>query len=193
MRLMTRHRGYAVAIVTALVLLGGCGGDEPEPGSGPGSGPSALSVSPRPTPPPPSPPDPVEAIREVKTPQEFIRLWEKTETEMLNTGDTAVYRAITEGCVPCKKLAKQVEGFYAAGGYVKTKGWRVDSIKRAGKSGGNPVFVVRRTVEPTVYRESKTGPVKGLAGGRTATRVTLVNEQFEGWLLVEAFKMPVTR
>jgi hypothetical protein len=135
----------------------------------------------------------VEAIREVKTPQEFIRLWRDVTTEMFNTGDTAVYRAITEGCVPCKQTADDVEKYYAAGGYVKTKGSRIDSIKRAGRDGGNPVFVVRRTAEPTRYRESKTGPVKRLAGGRTATRVTLVNEQFEGWLILETFKMSVTR
>jgi hypothetical protein len=117
MRSMTKHGGFVTALLTAVLLLGGCSDDEPEA--------APLPIrSPLPTPPSRSP-DPGETVREVKTPQEFIRLLNEIETETINTGDTEEYRAITQGCEPCKKTADRIEGFYAKGGYAKTKGSRI--------------------------------------------------------------------
>ncbi|MGL5823923.1 MAG: hypothetical protein ACRCYU_03650 [Nocardioides sp.] len=176
--------GRVVAVIAVLVLgLAGCSDDAPESAGWP-------TPTPRPTPPAPTP-DPIRDIRRVKTAEEFIRLWDRTETEMLTTGNTKVYRAITEGCVPCRQSAKDVEGFYAKGGYVRTEGSRVVSIKRAGTSGGWPAYEVHETAPRSTYRESKNGPIKKLSGGKIWTRVTVAKEQFEGWLIVEAFDLPV--
>ncbi|MGL5825395.1 MAG: hypothetical protein ACRCYU_11355 [Nocardioides sp.] len=38
----------------------------------------------------------------MKTAEEFIRLWDRVGTDVINTGDTEVYRAITEGCQSCR-------------------------------------------------------------------------------------------
>ena len=167
-----------LVLAAVTLLLAGCSGDDPQAGPSP----TTPTQTPLPTAPTPTP-EPGELIRKVKTAKEFIQLADKAETRMLNTGDTAEYLAISKGCVPCEKTAQRVERFYARGGYVKTKGSRIDSIKRAGTFDGNPAFEVRDTAQPTEYRESKSGPIKRLEGGRSASKLVLVKEQFGGCCL----------
>ncbi|MGL5826900.1 MAG: hypothetical protein ACRCYU_19130 [Nocardioides sp.] len=174
-----------VALIAVLVLgLVGCSDDPSESAAG------WPTPTPRPTPPSPTP-DPIRDIRQVKTAEEFIRLWRTASTEATNTGDTKVYRAITRDCVPCQAFAKDLELFYAKGGYAKTGKSRIDSIKRDGSTSLGSVFKVWETAPPTKYKESKTGPVKRLSGGKIGTEVTVIQEQFAGWLIVDALKLPV--
>ncbi|MGL5826467.1 MAG: hypothetical protein ACRCYU_16895, partial [Nocardioides sp.] len=93
-----------MALFAVLVFgVAGCSDDSPE---------SAAWPTPTPLPTPPSPtPDPIRDIRQVKTAEEFIRLWIKAGTEATNTGDTKVYRAITRDCQSCQAFAKNIDRF----------------------------------------------------------------------------------
>ena len=53
---------------------------------------------------------------------------------MENTGDTAEYRELSSECKACTDLAKIIEGWYAAGGYVEWGGWKILSIRARGGS-----------------------------------------------------------
>ncbi|MGL5827829.1 MAG: hypothetical protein ACRCYU_23940, partial [Nocardioides sp.] len=108
-----RLRSARLVALIAVLALGvvGCSDDSPD------SPESAAWPTPTPRPTPPSPtPDPIRDIRQVKTAEEFIRLWIKAGTEATNTGDTKVYRAITRDCQSCQAFAKDLERFDAKGG-----------------------------------------------------------------------------
>jgi hypothetical protein len=93
---------------------------------------------------------------------------------MQNTGDTADYRSISRGCRPCQAVADQVEGYFEAGGFVRTKGWSIKSVDlSASGPGGQITATVAVSSAPTEYRESADSDVKRLEGGSITELMTL--------------------
>jgi hypothetical protein len=114
--------------------------------------------------------------------EHFIRRWAGVEKQMENTGKTAAYLSFSKACKACTKLATQVEGFYAGGGYVKWGGWRITSIRVNAHNGGTTTYAVRNRSLPTVYKESSSGALKHLSGGVTTELLTL-KRTASGWLV----------
>ena len=85
---------------------------------------------------------------------------------MFVTGDTTAYRAMTPGCVPCAKLADRIEGYYAAGGWVKAKPWRVVSIKLVRNGKRDQTYYVDTEIPPAVVRDSSEHSPIRLPSGR---------------------------
>ncbi|MGH3345436.1 MAG: hypothetical protein ACRDO4_00515 [Nocardioides sp.] len=108
-------RRTAVLAVAAAVLLAGCQ-DEPEP-----------RFEPTPTE-SPSESDPSEEP-EAQTAEEFIRAWVALDAAMQQTGESSAYLGASANCTPCTDFAMRVEKVYAAGGEIRTDGWRVVSIQ----------------------------------------------------------------
>ena len=91
---------------------------------------------------------------------------------MQNTGVTAEYLEMSASCRPCLEVAAQIEGYFAAGGYVKTDGWTIHS---AATSGGGKTAAVTLTVTsaPTRYATAHGQPEQTMAGGRGVYLVSL--------------------
>jgi hypothetical protein len=155
-----RVRRHLVALLAAPLLLSACGGGSTSVADPPVSGPTS-------TPPSSDPP-----ARE--SPQHFIRRWAAAEKRMENTGHTGPYLAMSKGCEACRKLADQVRGFYAAGGFVRWGGWRILSIEVNSRHGHSITYAVRNRSMPTSYRESDSGSVQHLSGGVTTELLSLI-------------------
>ncbi len=167
----TRRRRAALAsgFVSAILAIGlsGCAGESNSEPSPPSSSPPAS----------PSGAQSQSASAEAAAPEtarEFIRRWPVVETEMINTGRTEEYRAITQGCEACERLATRVEEIYARGGYAKTAGWVIDSL-RQGPRGDDSLrrFVVRTTASSTELRSSAESELERLPGGRITHQITI--------------------
>lgn len=161
-------RRIAAGTLAALVLpalLAGCGGHSSVADPPVASSPSSPTSS--------APPA-------HETAEHFIRRWAETEKAMENTGRTAIYLAMSDGCTACSKLAGQIKAFYAAGGFVRWGGWRITSIAVNAHNNGATTYAVRNRSLPTVYRESATGVTKHLAGGVT-TELLTVERTKDAW------------
>ncbi len=86
---------------------------------------------------------------------------------MFVTGDATEYRAFTKGCESCARLADRVEGWHAAGGWIKTTPWRFTTLRVVGGPDSAPIFEAGIVLDPTRYRESSNGPIKKFKGGRS--------------------------
>ena len=166
---MVVRRILAGALLAPLLVLSACGGDDASVADPPVS----------PTSPSTSTADPPHR----ESAKAFIRRWAVAERKMENTGQADAYLAISRGCDACKKLANQIEGFYAAGGFVQWGGWEILSIRPNSKMGKTVTFAVRNRSLPTRYKESSDGPLKHLAGG-TTTELLRLESQGNTWNLV---------
>jgi hypothetical protein len=134
----------------SLLALAGCSDDSSS--AGPDPTPSASSAEPSPSP---------TETDDAETPEEFVRRWVDVDRKMQNSGDTDEYRRLSSKCRPCLEVAKQVEGYYSAGGYVKTDGW----TSKTSRSSGATSVTIEVTSSPTEYVESAGGKVQRLEGG----------------------------
>lgn len=156
-------RTAAIAAAALLGLTAACTEDTPPP-SPPASS-SSTPTSPTPTTTSPTPqPESAEA---------FIRRWVEADIRMQNTGDATEFLSLSEKCDACTRLADLVTGFYSAGGYVKTAGWRILGIEVMKPGGSRRLLLVHVDGRPTEYKESSTGVVKRLPGERTQYQFTL--------------------
>lgn len=162
---MNRIGRCAAAVVLAATLVG-CEEGDPEPKISPGS-----SVSPSPT--------ASSAAPEEESPEAFIRRWAQLETEMQNTGDTSAYRAVTAACQPCTRTADLVDEFYSAGGFIRTDGRTVESLRRLGVAKDAVSYQVRMRSAPTEYKERADGELRTFPGGVSDYRVELVRKRSE--------------
>ena len=171
-----RRYAAAAAVVLAAPALAGCSGDDPQP-----------KISSSPTASSPASPSPTSssATPEAETPEAFIRRWGVASASMQNSGDAQAYEALIDpDCQPCTDFVDLVLGYYAAGGYVETKPWQVRGVRP--RSSPNPrdrEFVVDLKTFPTKYKQSSSGDIRILPGGRTKLAVTL--RQAEQWLVVD--------
>ena len=163
-------RFLAALACCGLLGLSSCSDDSSSSADPPSPTPTSTSSEPSPT-------------QAAETAEEFVRRWVEVDREMQNSGDTAEYLRISRECRPCKAVADQVEGYYSAGGYVKTDGWSIKSLKVAGteKRASVTIDVVSA---PTRYVESEGEPEQELAGGRGNYLLTLLAEDAT-WVLTD--------
>jgi hypothetical protein len=111
---------------------------------------------------------------QAETPEEFVRRWVEVDRVMENSGKTDEYRQMSRRCRACAGLASQIEEIYATGGYVKTAGWTILSIKvsRPGRTGAVTAHM-KINAAPTEYVEAAGAPVQRLEGGVQEQLVTL--------------------
>lgn len=160
-------RRTVVALVGAALLASGCS-DDPE---------SRFQ--------PTDPPSPTESTTtaqpEAQSPEEFIREWVELQRDMQNTGNVDEYLVASAGCESCLSTARLVEGYYAAGGFVRTQGRSILAIRPIKRG---ETYDVKVRSAPTEYRESADGPLQSFAGGVTTYRVTL-RRQNNSWILTD--------
>lgn len=153
----------ALSLCTAL-LLSGCGGKEPEP---------KFEAEPSSTPTP--------SVAKQETAEEFIRRWNDEQTRM-QKGDTTEYRRIADKCEPCMTAADQIDGIYAAGGFVKTDGRTIKSIESVSEEQGSRSYRVTVTSAPTEYQEKAGASIRRFKGGPAVYDVSIYRDDRE-WKL----------
>ena len=163
-------RFLAALTCCGLLALSSCSDDSSSSADPPSPTPTSTSSEPSPT-------------QAVETPEEFVRRWVGVSNEMQNTGETKTYRSISRGCRPCMAVADQVEGYFEAGGYVKTGGWSITSMNLS-KPGANGRVTATVEVEsaPTEYKESADADAQTLEGGSVIELMT-IEPLGESWLL----------
>ena len=161
----------ATWLVAALISLVACGGGGGEAGDAGRSATTLPSASDRPS---DRDTDPPSQTLDQENPQRFIARWAAAEARMENTGKTGAYLRLSKGCAGCRTLAHTVEGYYAAGGFIKGGAWRIDSIKTGGSSNGYPIYTVRAHTTPSRVRESSSSRVLEVPGGPVTYQVGLL-------------------
>lgn len=168
----------AALLAAAALLLAGCGDDTPPPT--PSSSSVPTSASPTTQSPTPQP----------ESAEEFIRRWVEVQAEMQNSGNTTNFLMLAKDCVPCEKFARTIEGFYGDGGFVRTQGWTVQTIKQGSStSPRHPVFVVDVISSPTDYKKTRGGKLEHLPGGPARYRFALQREA-QLWFVADLMEMP---
>jgi hypothetical protein len=163
-------RFLAALTCCGLLALSSCSDDSSSSADPPSPTPTSTSSEPSPT-------------QEAETPEEFVRRWVEVDREMQNSGETAEYLRLSRECRPCKAVADQVEGYYSAGGYVKTDGWSIKSINVAGTKRRSQV-TINVVSAPTKYVEAEGEPEQELAGGRGDYLLTLLADDAT-WVLTD--------
>jgi hypothetical protein len=172
---MSVRRTLALGLAAPLLLpllLSACGGGDVSVADPPIS--SAPTSS------------PTSSTRE--SPEHFIRRFAQEERTMENTGDVRRYLELTPSCEPCKGLARQIQGFYQAGGYVHWAGWDIKAIRPYEHGSRANSFAVRVDSAPTTYRESSNGPLRHLEGG-LATEIVSIKLNHGAWLVTGRAKL----
>ena len=95
---------------------------------------------------------------------------------MQNTGDTEAFTTMSRKCDACIGLADRVDSIFAAGGTIRTEGWKIRRINTESPGSSYSVLVDSR---PTVYRENASAPQTRMPGGLTRHRVELARRAGE--------------
>ncbi|CUR55270.1 exported hypothetical protein [metagenome] len=173
-----RRLGPTLAALVAPVLLlslAACTDDPVAPGPVTPSSP-AESASPS-----------AEASKDPladETPHEFLRRWVEVQNEMEVTGDTDAFLALSHNCEYCTTFARRLRQIYGDGGWVKTKGWRITSIRREGKLPHGEVsldFFISSA--PTSYAEDTSAKVQRLPGSRSIRYRIQMKPTSAGWVV----------
>lgn len=152
--------------VAALALgVSACSSDAPEP-----EGKAQLAAAPSGAP----------SAATAETPEAFIALWAELEKDMLNTGDTAAYDAVTSPCQPCGRLADEVSGYYAAGGHLSSDGVDIHSVELVEPD----VYEVRLSSSPSIIRRSSAAEPERIEGEEITYRARLQSTD-DGYLLAD--------
>jgi hypothetical protein len=132
-----------IAAATAgAVVLAGCTSSppEPEPFPEPTLSSAASPPSPSPSISPPTPPPEAEGTSP-KAAKAFARYYIQLVSHAIVSGDTSELRKVSsEDCVSCDAIAGNIEEIYAAGGHIKSDGWRVRTIQVLGTAGDSTVL-----------------------------------------------------
>ncbi|MFZ2013727.1 MAG: hypothetical protein WAV00_07900, partial [Nocardioides sp.] len=110
---MAVRRILAAVLTAPLLTLTACGGGGGSIADPPIS--SAPSSSP--------------TTQQRETPEHFIRRWAAENTRMQDTGHSSKFRSLSVGCRGCTRLADRVDAIYTAGGFIRTGGWQIRSVK----------------------------------------------------------------
>jgi hypothetical protein len=173
-----RRLGWAGLAVAAL-MLAGCTDDASSTATpaDPTSPPTTASTSAEPS---PTPDD--------ETPEEFVRRWVAEYNAMQNSGDTETFRGISRKCETCIAVADRMDRYYGAGGYVKTDGLTIQTL-RVSKPNDKGQRAVTIAVEaaPVEYVEKQGGQVQSLPGGSPTYQLSLT-PRGKTWNVFEIFQ-----
>lgn len=157
-------------LIAAAFLLGGCSAEaEPEP----------IFAEPEPS---VDPSATESSAPEGESAAEYIHRWNDAQTA-LYAGDVDAYLTEYRDCDVCVRTGQRVSDYFANGGYIKTKGREIVSVKRDFRRGQHVHFTVNVIGSPTEYTESSDGPEHTLTGGPAQFRMTLAKDQ-QGWNLL---------
>lgn len=163
-----RHTHGVIVGLAALLLVGGCA-DDPEPKF------SEPTDSPTPSETDSSP------VAPQQTAEEFIREWVRLDNQMQATGETDAFRAASSGCQSCVSYAERVADIYRSGGFIRTEGRTVLTVKEITS---DRTYRLKVRSAPTKYREGSDSPTKSLDGGVTTYRLTLRRSE-SGWVVAD--------
>jgi hypothetical protein len=149
--------GIFAGALAVPVLLTACGGGDNSVADPP--------ISPAPTSSPTQSP-------EHETAEQFVRRFVSVSNAMEAHGKTDAYLALTQRCKPCRALAKQIESARSHGGFYRSDGWSVKSIRPSvGRRSGTVDIDVRSA--PTSFRNSAGSSVEHYTGGNFTFRIAL--------------------
>jgi len=171
-----RHRTLVGALLAPVLLLAACG-----------SGNDNGSVADPPISSSPSSSSPTKPPHR-ESPEHFIRRFAAVEKRMENTGQVREYLMLTRPCAGCQDLARQIEGYYRAGGYVHWDGWSIRSIRPYRSDKRQASYQVSVVSAPTRYRESDDGPIEHLRGG-PATEIVSIRRSSGSWVVTGRAKL----
>lgn len=177
---VVRVRGL-VALLVTLVALAGC--NDPSP-------PQPTPTTSTPTTSSPTMSESTSPSPQPETAEQFIRRWVEMSNQMQNTGEVRSYLAVSRRCRACENVAKRIKTIYAAGGYVRTEGWTIVSIKNEGRVGHRRTFRVVVDSAPTEYVESSTGDVMHLAGGSGLVERLEIAKVRDSWRVTDLGEIP---
>jgi hypothetical protein len=164
--------GILAGALAAPLLVTACGGDDSI---------ADPPISSAPTSSPTRSPEP-------ETPEQFIQRFAEVERAMENTGEISDYQKLTESCSPCADLARQIQHFYRAGGYVHWAGWSIKGIRPYDSASRRNSYAVHVVSAPTTYRESSRAPIKHLDGG-PATEIVSIKRLDDSWVVTGRAKL----
>jgi hypothetical protein len=156
------------------------------------NGEASSTAGPDPTPSPsvtgsPSDPSPSHSP-DTQTPEEFVRAWVAEYNAMQNSGDTEKFRSMSRRCEPCSAVADRMDRYYEAGGYVKTEGFIIKSLRVSKPNGkGQRAVTINVDASPVEYVEEEGGAVQTLPGGSPTYEVD-VEPRGRTWNVFEIFQ-----
>jgi hypothetical protein len=116
--------------------------------------------------------------------QGFARYWIDTLNAATTSGDTDKLKSLQKKtCETCTDFAQRLDGIYAAGGHVETKGFKVKQLVRDSSvpSPGAGVSA-SLTATPQTVVEKKGAEPRELEGGNLRLRLVLVRVD-DHWLM----------
>jgi hypothetical protein len=157
----------------ASLWVSGCSGDASSTAGPTPSVPTSSAPTSTPTP-------------ERETPEEFVRRWVEADTHMQNTGDGTEYRAMSAKCSGCVEYADRIRDIYAAGGYVRTRGWMILRVRdaRSDDEGRTQVTIDVKSTR-TRYKENRESQPTTLPGGRLTYLISMRGDG-DSWAITNA-------
>ena len=150
-----RRRTVLAGVVTLLVLvLAGCGSDNPKPAP-----PASSSASPSASPSVVAPTMPAEAKGTgPEAAKAFVKHYLATFSYAARTGDVTDLRLrSTEECTSCRDVIEQIQHVYASGGYARGKGYAAGKMRVS----SNPVSVRTTVIQfPQVSKQTADAKIK---------------------------------
>lgn len=175
--------GLLIAAVVSAAALTSCAddteGNEPDPSPPGSSSPASTPTTDEPS----TPPD-------LLSPRETIREFVRVQNAFEASGDPAEFLEMCFRSDYCRKHAELISGIFENGGYVRTRGWQLLSIKPVGDWKDSLVaFDVTVDSGPTEYRTRKGSPVKTLPGGKVTYLINLMRRP-DGWKVGHVAEYP---
>ena len=166
------RRRWAGAVLALAVVAGGCQSSAEPP---PMTGTPTPSVSPSPTPTAPTLPAEARGTSTASA-KAFVRHWIDVLNYAMRTGDTTGLDSLSAAdCESCLALIRNIEKPYAAGGYIKTRGWVLQSIFPVPlQPKKRPMFDLGLYLSREVVLERAGGTERTAAGGKQPMTIHLV-------------------
>jgi len=121
---------------------------------------------------------------DVQGQKQFASYWVDTVNTATVTGKTKKMKSLAApSCTVCAQFAKKLDDIYGAGGNVKSKGWRIDSlIPIANQPKDNPGLQMNMAVSPQVVTAAKGQAAKTFKGGEVSWRFFMTRKD-NHWLV----------
>jgi hypothetical protein len=160
-RPLMRVAGTGAMVIVVASGLAACGGHDTAEGRRPSDDSTSL---------------PAVRAHEPESATHFIRRWSAAEARMMNTGKTSRYLAPSKGCQDCHSLAGSVVHDYAAGGFVRWRGWSIESVEASPSSTDVVTYTVGAHSAPMTVKESSSGREQHVPGRPVTYLVGLVSK-----------------
>src|SRR4051794_18430239 len=168
-----RRTTAGLVLAPVLLVLSACGGGDDSVADPPVSSPPTSSPT---------------ASPGHERPEHFIRRWAEEDVRMQQSGKSSDFRALAHGCSGCNALADRVDSIYAAGGFIRTKGWEIKSVQVVSRDSDRCQVDLRVSAYPTTYRERADGPEKTLLGGPATYQLGLTKAK-DAWVVTSLARL----